>query len=456
MILKNEPLVTVYIVSRNYGNFLSKSIASVLRQSYKNWELFIVNDNSKDNTTTVAQKFQKKNKKIKKIINFKTQKGLQHIANQILKVCSGEYLIRLDADDWLNEDALLLLVNKATTFKNTGAVFGNFLFADEKGQMIGFDSEINIKNFEKNNYIAPHGACTLFKTDEIKKIGGYSEDIKSQDGWEVWYKLKEKNLIKSVNNIIFYYRQHSQSVSKKSNLINSRNKIIEKVSKSSFGNYSLKSLAIIPIKENYDDVKNIPFKKYKNTSLIDYTIESVISSQIKNIVVTTSSEKVIKYLKKKKYKKKIITIKRDENYENSISSLEDILIDCTKKFVKLKNITPDLVHFFSIHTIRFNNKHIDRAIDLLKMNKFETIYSVTKESNPTFRFDGNKYSILNKGRFNNLDYLSQKVVKYNGSLIATWWKVLKAKKMFGKNFGVIEINDKDFLQINNLKSFFQK
>jgi len=90
------------------------------------------------------------------------------------------------------------------------------------------------------------------------------------------------------------------------------------------------------------------------------------------------------------------------------------------------------------------------------MNKFETIYSVTKESNPTFRFDGNKYSILNKGRFNNLDYLSQKVVKYNGSLIATWWKVLKAKKMFGKNFGVIEINDKDFLQINNLKSFFKK
>ena len=46
----NQPLVTIYIVSHNYGNYISKSIKSVLKQTYKNWELYIVNDNSKDNT----------------------------------------------------------------------------------------------------------------------------------------------------------------------------------------------------------------------------------------------------------------------------------------------------------------------------------------------------------------------------------------------------------------------
>ena len=64
--------------------------------------------------------------------------------------------------------------------------------------------------------------------------------------------------------------------------------------------------------------------------------------------------------------------------------------------------------------------------------------------------------MLNRGRFKNLDYLSQKIVRFNGSFIGTWWKSLKNNQMFGKNFGVIEINDNDFLQINNLSRFFKK
>lgn len=452
----NQPLVTIYVVSHNYGKYLAKSIKSILDQTYKNWELFIVNDNSKDSTKKISNRYLKKNKKIKQIINFKKKTGLQHIANKILNICEGEYILRLDADDWLNENALLLLVNKALTNKKIGAVFGNFLFTNEDGKIIGYDSEINIQNFEKNNLIAPHGACTLFKTDELKKIGGYSEEINSQDGWEIWYKLKERNQIKSVNNIIFYYRQHANSISKKRNLLISRNKIIEKVSKSSFGGYNLKSLAIVPIKENYKDIKNIPFMKYKNKSLIDRTLESICSTKIENILVSTSSKKVITYLKKKKYKKKIYIYNRNKKFKDSISSIENILINSTKKFIQSKKINPDIIFFFSLHTIRFENSYVNTAIDLFKFNKFDTIYSVTKEQNPTFKFDGAKYSLLNRGRFKNLDYLSQKVVRFNGSFIGTWWKSLKSSQMFGKNFGVIEINDNDFLQINNLSRFFKK
>ena len=210
----------------------------------------------------------------------------------------------------------------------------------------------------KNNFVAPHGACTLFNTNELKKIGGYSEEIKSQDGWEIWFKLKERNQIKSVNNIIFYYRQHSNSVSKKKNLILSRNKIIEKISNTSFGDYNLKSLAVVPIKENYDDIKNIPFLKFKNVSLIDRTLETICSTKINHILVSTSSNKIISYLKKKKYKKKIFVFKRNKKFENSVSSLEDILINSTQKFIDSKKQKPDIVFFFSIHTIRFENSQL--------------------------------------------------------------------------------------------------
>ena len=51
-----ELAVTVYIVSHNYGKFLEKSVNSVINQTFKNWELFIIDDCSSDNTTQVAVK----------------------------------------------------------------------------------------------------------------------------------------------------------------------------------------------------------------------------------------------------------------------------------------------------------------------------------------------------------------------------------------------------------------
>ena len=89
----------------------------------------------------------------------------------------------------------------------------------------------------------------------------------------------------------------------------------------------MKSFAIIPVKENYEDIKNIPFLKYKNVNLIDRTLHSVIFSNVDNIVVATSSDKLIKYIKKK-YKKELLQLNRTQKLEKSISSIEDILIYC--------------------------------------------------------------------------------------------------------------------------------
>ena len=74
---------------------------------------------------------------------------MQHIANKVLNICNGDYIIRLDADDWLNENALLLLVNKAQSSKKIGAVFGNFLFANEKSKIVGYDLKLTSKILKK-------------------------------------------------------------------------------------------------------------------------------------------------------------------------------------------------------------------------------------------------------------------------------------------------------------------
>ena len=108
MKIKTEPLVTIYIVSKNHRKYLLKSIKSVLLQSYKNLEIFFVDDNSKDKSFELAKKSFTK-KKIK-FVKFKKNTGLQSIANFVLKHSNGKYFLRLDADDWLDENAILLIL----------------------------------------------------------------------------------------------------------------------------------------------------------------------------------------------------------------------------------------------------------------------------------------------------------------------------------------------------------
>ena len=102
----HRPLVTIYIVSKNYGRYLNRAIKSVFTQSYKNWELYIVDDNSTDKTKNILKKKIKfKDNKVFLLKNS-SSKGLQKIANKILLLSKGKYFVRLDADDWFEPDAI--------------------------------------------------------------------------------------------------------------------------------------------------------------------------------------------------------------------------------------------------------------------------------------------------------------------------------------------------------------
>ena len=309
-LFENWPLISVYIVSKNHRKFIKQAIQSVIKQTYVNWELYVIDDNSKDQSFELAKSY-KKNKKIK-LIKLKKNTGLQKIANQILKKSRGKYIIRLDGDDWFDENALLNLVNKIDKNQNVSAVYGSYYYCDEKGNVIGEEKNIT---FNKN-YLPPHGACTLFRTRSLKEVGGYTEKINAQDGWEMWLKLKERSKIITTSTSIFYYRQHSKSLTQKKKILNERNKIIHKVSKKLSGDYKPTITAILPVKNNFKIKKNISMKIYKGKKLIDIAIENIkYSKLVNNTVVTTKDQSINNYLKKKyKKEKNFHMIKRPEKF----------------------------------------------------------------------------------------------------------------------------------------------
>ena len=139
MHLKNKIKVTVYIPCYNYGNYLSRAIESVLKQTFEDWELLIFDDNSEDNTQEVISKY----KHFPSVRAFKTKRiGLCKIANLAIKESRGDFLIRLDADDIFNENILEILVNYFNKNKDLALIFPDYYLINESGEIF---SEINLQ-----------------------------------------------------------------------------------------------------------------------------------------------------------------------------------------------------------------------------------------------------------------------------------------------------------------------
>ena len=223
--MRTDPLITVYIANYNYGRFIKKAINSVLNQTFKNFELIIIDDGSKDKSKKIIKEFQKK-KNIK--IIFQKNKGLIVSNNIALRLSKAKYIMRLDSDDWLDPHALELMSNILERNKKIGLVFPDYYEVDRNSKII---EQVRRHNFKKVKLLdqPAHGACTMIRKQNLIDIGGYDEEFNCQDGYYLWLRFTKKYLIRNVNLPLFYYRQHQGSLSQNSKqILFNRSKIIQK------------------------------------------------------------------------------------------------------------------------------------------------------------------------------------------------------------------------------------
>jgi glycosyltransferase involved in cell wall biosynthesis len=119
--MNNEYLISIIVPVYNVEPFISECINSILIQSYKNFELILVNDGSTDNSPTICEQYASKDKRIKVI--HKANGGLSDARNWGLKFSSGEYVVFLDSDDYWNDcDALFSLYSLLNKYSEVDVV----------------------------------------------------------------------------------------------------------------------------------------------------------------------------------------------------------------------------------------------------------------------------------------------------------------------------------------------
>ncbi|MBI4647572.1 MAG: glycosyltransferase family 2 protein [Bacteroidia bacterium] len=137
------PLVTVYITNFNYGRYIKKAIDSVLSQTFQDFELIIIDDGSTDNSKKIIETYSL-HPKIK--IIFQQNKGLNVTNNIALRVAQGRYIMRLDADDFLDSNALLVMCNLLEKDSELGLIFPDYYLIDEDDNIIKLEKRHSFNN----------------------------------------------------------------------------------------------------------------------------------------------------------------------------------------------------------------------------------------------------------------------------------------------------------------------
>jgi len=216
--------VSIILPVYNNANTLEKCIDSVLKQSYTNFELIIINDGSNDGTKDIIQQFKEKDKRIK-IIENETNKGVSFSRNKAIEIANGKYVTFIDGDDWIEVDAIEQMYKMITQKKVDALRTTYYSHSQDKTKLVEYDKNYNNKILNKqelpifereivNNRQEAYLWLLIIKTSIAKKIKfnvnlGMMEDT-------IWY-LEMLKIIKSiyfVNIPTYNYCYNLQSASR--------------------------------------------------------------------------------------------------------------------------------------------------------------------------------------------------------------------------------------------------
>ena len=205
------PLVSIVIPCYNQAHFLGEAIESVLKQTYKHFEIVVVDDGSTDNTSEVARGYSG----IRCI--EQVNQGLSAARNTGIRESKGEYLVFLDADDRLYPIALEAGLRCFRAFPQCGFVYGAYRFINSKGSPL-WSPILNRVDKEhylallRENYIGMNGTV-MFRRDVLEVFGGFDTSLAACEDYDLYLRVARTFSIRHHDNVVAEYRKHVGNMS---------------------------------------------------------------------------------------------------------------------------------------------------------------------------------------------------------------------------------------------------
>ena len=444
-----KPKVSVYIPCYNYGRFLPQAVESILAQGYSEWELIIIDDGSRDETRSIAEKFAAEYPDKIRVVRNERPRGLQYAANRAIEMARGVYIMRLDADDYLDENALLVMVTYLDQHPSVGLVYPNYTYIDEEGRILGIESRKKVGKEVQLLDLPAHGACSMIRKSVLKSIGGYSERYDAQDGYELWLKVLNRYEIRNVSTPLFFYRRHDSSLShNEERILNARQRIKRDLENKRSGQVKPRVAAVIPAKNTYEHMPNIVLEPIAGKPLIDHTLRNALEvADLGTVVVSTDDVTVADYCRQFP---SVISHLRPVVLSNPEVQLSQVVHNAVEQLEQSHDIYPDIVVVLSVHSPLRRIEHIQEAIDTLILYNVDGVISVYEDVNLHYTHGEHGLEVLNPGILRELRLEREALYVYNGAIKALWRDGITPHDLHGKKLGHIVMTREESFQIKKM------
>lgn len=210
-----DGLVSIVVPVHNAGAYIEKTIESVKAQTYAEWELILINDNSEDDSRAkILNCIKEDDGQIRLIDILGTNAGAARARNEGIEAARGRYIAFLDADDIWMPDKL----EKELAFmreKEAGFVFSAYEFGDEEGagtgKVVSVPEELIYKRALSRTVIFT--STVLIDRRQIEKQLILMPDVKSEDTAAWWQIMRAGYTAHGLNEVLAIYRRPAKSLS---------------------------------------------------------------------------------------------------------------------------------------------------------------------------------------------------------------------------------------------------
>jgi glycosyltransferase involved in cell wall biosynthesis len=226
---KTNPLVSIVFTSYNHLQYLSQALVSILNQTYRNFELIIIDDCSTDGSQDFLKNYPYDSRINLHLLNKNTGSYVK-ASNYGAKLASGYYLLFAQCDDFSEPHQLETLVSNLNNQENVGVVFSRSNLIDKFGNFISDDYIIREFSFRKLckkttiiqadqmryflsfSCVIPNLSAALIKRELYNMSGGLSDKYLIASDWDFWLKLTAETDFLYIAEPLNNFRQHDTTI----------------------------------------------------------------------------------------------------------------------------------------------------------------------------------------------------------------------------------------------------
>ena len=356
-----HPKVSILIPVYNIADYLPRCLDSCIKQTLRNIEIICVNDGSKDNSLSVLEEYAKKDKRIK--IISKDNGGLPTARNAGINAASGEYIMFVDGDDWIELDSCKKMYNLAKRKNASVIIFGGQIEPMNKENawlkvtfhpQNQFFKQLSVKEFLSNPCMFPFLCRDFVKASHIKK-NNFSLDERVVVGEDLAFQFKILPLAK---NVITYSRSfYHYDCSREGSITNNR--------KYATSEYKIAKHLILLDSVCADWKERGLLEKYGG-DFFSWAIDFLYWS-----FAETSS------LQKKKLATEIITFLEERDYNKYKYDLNDIAKDEYEQFKKWSNFEKEENKLITaVFNVGLNPDYLHLSAFIKSLEKYKNILNI--------------------------------------------------------------------------------